>query len=96
MTEEQEERSWPETARLTEVTLDEASLGRDNADVEHERAVAIFDLIEKNNFALEGHEADGPYSLRLSLADNRLVFSVSDNGGDPLKHVMLSLSPSPS
>jgi uncharacterized protein (UPF0262 family) len=93
MTEEQEERSWPETARLIEVSLDEASLGRDNADVEHERAVAIFDLIEKNSFALEGHEAGGPYNLRLSLADNRLVFSVSDDGNEPLKHVMLSLSP---
>lgn len=89
----QEDWSWPETARLTEVTLDEASLGRDNAEVEHERAVAIFDLLEKNSFALTGNENSGPYSLRLSLADNRLVFSVSDMERAPLKHVMLSLSP---
>ena len=90
---EEEERSWPETARLTEVTLDEASLGRDNAEVEHEREVAIFDLLEKNSFALEGHGGSGPYTLRLSLADNRLVFSVSDTEDAPLQHVMLSLSP---
>lgn len=93
MAEDTEERSWPEDARLIEVTLDEASLGRDNVEVEHERKVAIFDLIEKNSFALEGHDNAGPYTLRLSLADNRLVFSVSDTGGEALQHVMLSLSP---
>jgi uncharacterized protein (UPF0262 family) len=90
---EEEEQSWPETARLIDVTLDEASLGRDNAEVEHEREVAIFDLLEKNNFALVGHENRGPYTLRLSLADNRLVFSVSDADETLLQHVMLSLSP---
>ena len=93
MAEDEEERIWSESARLVEVTLDEASLGRDNADVEHEREVAIFDLLEKNNFALAGHEGAGPYTLRLSLAENRLVFSVADIGQAPLQHVMLSLSP---
>ena len=68
---------WTEVARLIEVTLDEASIGRNNAEVEHEREVAIFDLLEKNRFALEAHEA-GPYTLRLSLVDNRLVFTVGD------------------
>jgi uncharacterized protein (UPF0262 family) len=90
---EVDERTWPESARLIEVTLDEASLGRDNAEVEHEREVAIFDLLEKNNFALAGHAEGGPYTLRLSLADNRLVFSVADADHAPLQHVMLSLSP---
>ena len=90
---EVDERTWLESARLIEVTLDEASLGRDNAEVEHERAVAIFDLLEKNNFALAGHAENGPYTLRLSLADNRLVFSVADADHAPLQHVMLSLSP---
>jgi uncharacterized protein (UPF0262 family) len=90
---EEEEQSWPETARLIDVTLDEASLGRDNAEVEHEREVAVFDLLEKNNFALVGHENSGPYTLRLSLADNRLVFSVSDADKTLVQHVMLSLSP---
>ncbi len=93
MGDEAEEQTWSEGARLIEVTLDEDSLGRDNVEVEHERKVAIFDLLEKNNFALESHETSGPYSLRLSLADNRLVFSVSDSDSAPLQHVMLSLSP---
>ncbi len=79
--------------RLIAVTLDEASLGRDNPEVEHEREVAIFDLIEKNNFVLEGEGQEGPYALHLSLADNRLVFAISDESGVPLRQVMLSLSP---
>jgi len=86
------EQSWPEQARLVEVTLDEASIGRNNAEVEHEREVAIFDLLERNAFALEGHDG-GPYTLHLSLADNRLVFTVGDIDRAPIQHVMLSLSP---
>jgi uncharacterized protein (UPF0262 family) len=80
-------------SRLIEVTLDEGSIGRNSTDVEHEREVAIFDLLERNTFALEGHENDGPYTLHLSLADNRLVFTVGDTNRDPIVHVMLSLSP---
>jgi uncharacterized protein (UPF0262 family) len=83
---------WPEEARLIEVTLDEASIGRHTAEVEHEREVAIFDLLEKNRFALENHDA-GPYTLKLSLAENRLVFTVADDARAPIQHVMLSLSP---
>ena len=93
MTEKTEDIVFAETARLIAVTLDEASLGRDNPEVEHEREVAIFDLIEKNNFALNGEDHEGPYALHLSLADNRLVFAVSDEGGVPLQQIMLSLSP---
>jgi len=84
--------TWPDHARLIEVTLDDASIGRNNAEVEHEREVAIFDLLEKNRFALEAHDA-GPYTLRLSLAENRLVFTVGDEAHEPIQHVMLSLSP---
>jgi uncharacterized protein (UPF0262 family) len=92
MAEAEVEQSWPEQARLVEVTLDEASIGRNNAEVEHEREVAIFDLLERNAFALEGHDG-GPYTLHLSLADNRLVFTVGDTDRAPIQHVMLSLSP---
>ena len=78
--------------RLIEITLDQKSLGRANANIEHEREVAIFDLLEKNCFALENHDA-GPYTLKLSLAENRLVFTVGDEARAPIQHVMLSLSP---
>jgi len=85
-------QTWPAEARLIAVTLDEASIGRNNAEVEHEREVAIFDLLERNSFALENHDG-GPYTLHLSLADNRLVFTVGDEDRKPIVHVMLSLSP---
>ena len=90
--EQRHEELLPEQTRLIEVTLDADSLGRNSADVEHEREVAIFDLLERNRFALENHDA-GPYTLRLSLADNRLVFTVGDTEREPIQHVMLSLSP---
>ena len=90
MAEEQE--LSPGQARLVEVTLDPGSIGGNSSDVEHEREVAIFDLVEQNSFALEG-QGGGPYTLNLSLADNRLVFTVGDVNRMPIQHVMLSLSP---
>ncbi len=85
----------PETqsrSRLVEVTLDQKSIGHNNADVAHEREVAIFDLLEENRFDLEGHEG-GPYTLNLSLADNRLVFHIADEDHRPVEEVGLSLAP---
>ena len=93
MAESDDDSIFPETARLLAVTLDEASLGRDSVEVEHEREVAIFDLLEKNNFLLAVEGQDGPYTLHLSLADNRLVFAISDEAGLLLQQIMLSLSP---
>ncbi len=80
------------TSRLVEITLDEKSVGRKSSDVEHERKVAIFDLLEDNVFALEGRE-EGPYSLLLSISENRLVFAVGDASRKPITSFMLSLSP---
>lgn len=88
-----DEELQPAQTRLVSVTLDDSSIGRNNPDVEHEREVAIFDLLESNSFALEGREGEGPYTLHLSLADNRLVFTVGDETRAPIVHVMLSLSP---
>jgi uncharacterized protein (UPF0262 family) len=78
--------------RLVAVTLDEGSIGRSSADIEHERAVAIYDLLEDNVFAPVGHE-DGPYSLHLSLAEGRLVFDIRRPDGAPVVAHLLSLSP---
>lgn len=79
-------------SKLVEITLDPKSVGRNIPDVEHERKVAIFDLLDDNVFSLEG-TAGGPYSLHLSIAENRLVFAVGDAGGTPITRFMLSLSP---
>lgn len=78
--------------RLVGVTLDEASIGRSNPDVEHERAVAIYDLLELNSFAPVGHDG-GPYTLHLSINDNRLVFDIRSEDGTPVVAHLFSLSP---
>jgi uncharacterized protein (UPF0262 family) len=78
--------------RLIAVTLDETSIGRSGSDIEHERAVAIYDLLEENVFA--PHDDDnGPYALHLSIADNRLVFDIRSADGTPVMAHLLSLSP---
>jgi len=78
--------------RLVTVTLDENSIGRSSRDVEHERAVAIYDLIEQNSFAPVGH-SEGPFALHLSLADNRLVLDIRRADGEPVVAHHLSLNP---
>ncbi|PRD40830.1 hypothetical protein C5748_24620 [Phyllobacterium phragmitis] len=78
--------------RLIDVILDE-SIGRSTPDVEHERAVAIFDLIEENSFYPVGDKAGGPYRLKLSLVESRLIFAIArENGEDVAMHI-LSLAP---
>lgn len=81
------------TRRLVAVTLDEASIGRSTPDVEHERATAIYDLIEENTFALTIPEIEGPYALHLAIIDNRLVFDVRQADGTPIVMHILSLTP---
>ncbi|MDS7596149.1 UPF0262 family protein [Agrobacterium tumefaciens] len=77
--------------RLCDVVLDE-SIGRSTPDVEHERAVAIFDLIEENSFEPVGHEG-GPYRLSLSLVDSKLVFSIRTEDETAVATHILSLTP---
>lgn len=78
--------------RLAAVTLDEGSISRSNPDIEHERAVAIYDLIEDNVFAPLGHEG-GPYALHLSMAESRLVFDIRLADGTPVVAHYFSLTP---
>ena len=77
---------------LIEVLLDEHSIARCSPDIEHERNVAIYDLLENNSFELEKKGVKGPYTLQLALEENRLVFHVGDENRQPLNSVMLSLS----
>ncbi len=78
--------------RLVQVTLDEGSIGAGSRDVEHERAVAIYDLLEENSFAPLGHDG-GPYCLNILLAANRLVFDIRLENGSPVIAHFLSLTP---
>lgn len=79
-------------ARLIEVVLDEASIGRNTPEVEHERKIAIFDLLEHNVFALV-NGAPGPYRLRLAIAEKRLVLEVASENRAALLTLALSLTP---
>lgn len=78
--------------RLVSVMLDEASLGRGNPDQEHERAIAIWDIIEENHFSIPGHDG-GPYILRISLVDRKLALEIMQQDGAHVVSHLLSLSP---
>src|SRR6478736_4084809 len=69
-----------ERTRLVAVTLDESSIGRGNPDQEHERAIAIYDILEENFFALPGYDG-GPYVLRISLIEKKLCLEVNAQDG---------------
>jgi uncharacterized protein (UPF0262 family) len=87
----------PHRARLIEVTLDETGLAAPTPEIEQERRVAIFDLIEENRFALPGREGrpapPGPYRLHLGIRERRLVFHVATEADEPAAEFHLSLSP---
>ena len=78
--------------RLVSVTLDEASIGRAGTEQEHERAIAIYDLIESNQFIIPDHDG-GPYSLTVSLITNKLALDIKDHSGAPVIIHILSLTP---
>jgi len=76
--------------RIIHVELDERTIIRRNEDIERERKVAIFDLLEGNRFQPIGHE--GPFRVRLRVEDNRLAIDLSDEAGEPLETVRLGLA----
>ena len=82
----------PERRRIVDIVLDEKSVARRTPEVEHERAVALFDLLEENDFTLVGGEP-GPYKLHLGVFEQRLVFSVHDAHDGKLRDIVLSLTP---
>ena len=81
-----------DTNRLIAVEIDEDTLGASGADAEHERRVAIFDLIEQNSFKLSEHDR-GPHMLALSQVERRLVFAIRTEAGEDVHTFILSLGP---
>jgi uncharacterized protein (UPF0262 family) len=78
--------------RLVQVVLDVKSIERGTPDQEHERATAIYDLIEENSFALpDGRE--GPFALSIGMVNQRLVFDIRTPAGEHIITHGLSLSP---
>ena len=80
------------TFRLAEVRLEERVDMRRTREIEHEREVALFDLLEANSFRPVGSHG-GPYVLHLGVEENRLVFDVRLQNGETHGKVILSLTP---
>jgi uncharacterized protein (UPF0262 family) len=80
-----------ERRRIVNIFLDDKTLGRRSPEIEHERAVAIFDLLEDNYFAPINGEL-GPFILHLSIKENRLGISVCDEADNEIFNFDLSLS----
>jgi len=79
---------------IVRIDLDERSFLRRRPEVEHEREVALFDLLEENTFCLKGEgTSGGPYHLTLALRDDRLVFDVRDVADTPQKELVLHIRP---
>ncbi len=78
--------------RLTEITLDPKSLGRANVNIEHEREVAIFDILDGNAFAVDGADL-GPYKLHLAIAEDRLALNVATAGDAEVAQHFVPLTP---
>ncbi len=76
--------------RLVRIDLDEGSLAPLSAEQDDERKVAIQDLLKSNSFRPEG-AADGPYGLKLSMAESRLALDLT--GPDFERRLLLSMSP---
>lgn len=76
--------------RIIAIDLDERSILRRNEDIERERRVAIFDLLEGNHFNVAGCE--GPFRVVMRVEDNRLAIDVQDEGGAGLDTIRFGLA----
>lgn len=87
--------SLPGDHRIAHIELDEATIIWRNADIEQERRIAIYDLIEDNVFKpLRAAErgASGPYNLRLAVQDGRLLMTIADKDDELLEELLLGLA----
>ena len=84
-------------SHIVDIALDDSGLPPPTPEIEQERKVAVFDLLEDNTFVLPIREdraiPDGPYNVNLSIRDKRLVFDVQTTGGDKAAEFHLSLTP---
>lgn len=78
--------------RIVAIELDERTVLRRTREIEQEREIAIYDLLEANSFAPEGSPG-GPYKLVLAVSENRLVFDICLEDGEKHEKVMMPLAP---
>lgn len=80
--------------RIIDVQLDDRTILWRSADVEQERRIAIFDLVEGNHFAPQREHADGyagPYRVALSVEEGRLALQIKREDDSPLEVLILAL-----
>ncbi|QBX34774.1 UPF0262 family protein [Paracoccus liaowanqingii] len=84
-------------SRITRIEIDDSAIAPATPEMEQERRVAIFDLIEDNSFTVPGRDGapapDGPFILDLSIREGRLVFDMTDEAGAKVAEFHLSLGP---
>lgn len=78
--------------RIAQIVLDERTVIRRSADIEHERRVAIFDLLEENSFQPNG-DFTGPYNVVMGMEENRLALDIRDLEDAHLTRVLMPLTP---
>jgi len=76
--------------RIIAIDLDERSILRRSADIEQERRIAIFDLLEANHFDVAGH--DGPFRVMLRVEEGRLAIELSGESGAALDTIRIGLA----
>ena len=78
--------------RIAQITLEENTVIRRSPDIEHERRIAIYDLLEANSFQPVG-EFEGPYNVLMGMEENRLVLNIRNSDDEPLTRVLVPLMP---
>jgi uncharacterized protein (UPF0262 family) len=85
------------SGRITDIRIDDSSLPPPTPEIEQERRVAVFDLLEDNSFSLPGRDggpsAEGPFHLALAIRERRLVFDIRTEDETPAAEFHLSLGP---
>lgn len=83
--------------RLCRIDIDDSAMAPPTPEMEQDRRVAVFDLLEDNSFTLPGRDDQivppGPYALLLALRDKRLVFDITTDSGDKVAEFHLSMGP---
>lgn len=84
-------------SRICQIEIDDSGLPTPTPEIEQERKVAVFDLLEDNSFVLHGRDGQmapsGPFVMQLAIRERRLVIALNDEGGGALGEIILSLGP---
>lgn len=80
-------------SKIIQIEIDDSALPPPTPEIEQERRVAVFDLLEDNSFSLPKERPEGPYRLLLAIRERRLMFQVTTEADQPASEIYLSLGP---